>query len=47
VDQLSRRLVGRIPSPPRLVASSLRFDAAITGIGELAIARAREATYLV
>jgi len=47
VEQLSRRLVGRIPSPPRLAASSLRFDAAITGIGELAIARAREATYLV
>ncbi|WP_431277770.1 ROK family protein [Leifsonia poae] len=47
VEQLSRRLVGRIPSPPRLAASSLRFDAAITGIGELAIARARESTYLV
>ncbi|GAA1438997.1 ROK family transcriptional regulator [Leifsonia poae] len=47
VEQLSRRLVGRIPSPPRLAASTLRFDAAITGIGELAIERARETTYLV
>lgn len=47
VDQLSRRLIGRIPSPPRLVASSLGFDAAITGISALAIERARGATYLV
>ena len=47
VDQLSRRLIGRIPSPPRLAASALRFDAAITGISALAIERAREATYLV
>ena len=47
VDQLSRRLIGRIPSPPRLVASSLGFDAAITGISALAIEKARAATYLV
>ena len=47
VDQLSRRLIGRITSPPRLAASALRFDAAITGISALAIERAREATYLV
>jgi predicted NBD/HSP70 family sugar kinase len=47
VEQLSRRLIGRIPSPPRLAASALRFDAAITGISALAIERAREATYLV
>lgn len=45
-EQISRRLVGRIPSVPAIVPSRLGFDAAITGIGDLAIERARTATYL-
>ncbi|NNC11570.1 ROK family transcriptional regulator [Planctomonas sp. JC2975] len=45
-DQITRRLVGRIPSVPTIVPSRLGFDAAITGIGDLAIDRARTATYL-
>ena len=45
-EQISHRLVGRIPSVPSIVASKLGFDAAITGIGDLAIERARSATYL-
>ncbi|WP_460572301.1 ROK family protein [Humibacter soli] len=45
-EQIARRLIGRIPSVPTIVASRLGFDAAITGIGDLAIERARTATYL-
>lgn len=45
-EQITRRLVGRIPSVPRIVPSRFGFDAAITGIGDLAIERARTATYL-
>jgi predicted NBD/HSP70 family sugar kinase len=45
-DQLAKRLAGRIPSAPRIVASSLGFDAAITGMGALALEYARDATYL-
>lgn len=44
--EITRRLVGRIPSVPSIVPSRLGFDAAITGIGDLAIERARKATYL-
>jgi predicted NBD/HSP70 family sugar kinase len=44
--EITRRLVGRIPSVPSIVPSRLGFDAAITGIGDLAIERARNATYL-
>lgn len=46
-EQLSMRLAGRIPSAPRIVASALGFDAAITGMGALTIDYARESTYLV
>jgi predicted NBD/HSP70 family sugar kinase len=45
-EQITRRLVGRIPSVPEIVPSRFGFDAAITGIGDLAIERARTATYL-
>lgn len=45
-EQITRRLVGRIPSVPSIVPNSLGFDAAITGIGDLAIERARATTYL-
>ena len=45
-EQIARRLVGRIPSVPAIVPSRLGFDAAITGIGDLAIEQARTATYL-
>ena len=45
-EQITRRLVGRIPSVPSIVPSRLGFDAAITGIGDLAIERARHTTYL-
>jgi predicted NBD/HSP70 family sugar kinase len=46
-EQITHRLVGRIPFVPAIVPSKLGFDAAITGIGDLAIDRARAATYLV
>lgn len=45
-EQLTRRLVGRIPWVPRIAASELGFDAAITGVSALTIERARSATYL-
>jgi predicted NBD/HSP70 family sugar kinase len=45
-EQLTRRLVGRIPWVPRIAASDLGFDAAITGVSALTIERARTATYL-
>lgn len=45
-DELSKRIVGRIPSAPRIATSSLGFDAAITGMSALTIDRARVATYL-
>lgn len=45
-EQLTKRLAGRIPSAPRIVASSLGFDAAITGVSALTIDYARDATYL-
>lgn len=46
-EQLGRRLTGRIPSAPRIVAGRLGFDAAITGMSALTIERVRDATYLV
>jgi predicted NBD/HSP70 family sugar kinase len=45
--ELSKRIVGRIPSTPRIAIGTLGFDAAITGMGALTIERARHATYLV
>lgn len=45
-EQLSRRLVGRIPWVPRIAVSELGFDAAITGVSALTIEHARSATYL-
>ncbi len=44
--ELTKRLAGRIPWVPRIVASDLGFDAAITGVSALTIERARTATYL-
>ncbi|WP_066520960.1 ROK family transcriptional regulator [Curtobacterium ammoniigenes] len=46
-EQIARRLIGKIPAVPTIVPSRLGFDAAITGIGDLAIDHARTATYLV
>ncbi|MFF4211307.1 ROK family protein [Streptomyces sp. NPDC001796] len=45
-EQLTRRLVGRIPWVPRIAVSELGFDAAITGVSALTIEHARSATYL-
>lgn len=45
-EQLTKRLAGRIPSAPSIVPSALGFDAAITGMSELTIDQARDATYL-
>jgi predicted NBD/HSP70 family sugar kinase len=45
-SELTKRLAGRIPWVPRIVASDLGFDAAITGVSALTIERARTATYL-
>ncbi|MEU3338633.1 ROK family protein [Streptomyces sp. NPDC002144] len=45
-EQLTRRLVGRIPWVPRIAVSDLGFDAAITGVSALTIEHARSATYL-
>lgn len=45
--ELTKRLAGRIPWVPRIAASDLRFDAAITGVSALTIERARTATYLM
>lgn len=45
-EQLTKRLVGRIPWVPRIAVSELGFDAAITGMSALTIAHARTATYL-
>lgn len=45
-EQLTRRLVGRIPWVPRIAVSELGFDAAITGVSALTIEHARTATYL-
>jgi predicted NBD/HSP70 family sugar kinase len=44
--ELTKRLAGRIPWVPRIAASDLGFDAAITGVSALTIERARTATYL-
>lgn len=46
-SELTRRLTGRIPRVPRIAASDLGFDAAITGVSALTIERARTGTYLV
>lgn len=46
VEELRRRLVGRIASPPRILVSALGADAALVGVAHLAIERARESTYL-
>ena len=46
VDQVSRRLVGRITFPPRVTVSKLGVDAALVGVSQLTITRVRDATYL-
>jgi predicted NBD/HSP70 family sugar kinase len=45
-SELTKRLAGRIPWVPRIAASDLGFDAAITGVSALTIERARTGTYL-
>ncbi|KQQ18881.1 hypothetical protein ASF48_16165 [Rathayibacter sp. Leaf299] len=46
IEQISKRLVGRIPFPPRLLAGSLGPDAALVGVGELIARHVRGSTYL-
>jgi predicted NBD/HSP70 family sugar kinase len=46
IEQISKRLVGRIPFPPRLLAGSLGTDAALVGVGELIARHVRGSTYL-
>lgn len=46
VEELRRRLVGRITYPPRILVSGLGADAPLVGVAHLAIERARESTYL-
>lgn len=46
VKEVRRRLVGRIAFPPRLIASELGDEAALTGVAQIAIAHARESIYL-
>jgi predicted NBD/HSP70 family sugar kinase len=44
--EIAKRIVGRIAYPPRIEVSRLGSDAALIGIAQLTIARARSATYL-
>lgn len=46
VEQVVKRLVGRITFPPRVTVAALGADAALVGIAQLTISRARSATYL-
>lgn len=46
VKQVRQRLVGRITFPPNLIASQLGDEAALTGVAQIAIDRARESIYL-
>ncbi|MCJ1687648.1 MULTISPECIES: ROK family transcriptional regulator [unclassified Rathayibacter] len=46
VQEVTRRLVGRITIPPRIVTAELGADAALVGVAQLIIARSRTATYL-
>ena len=46
IAELHRRLVGRIPFPPRLIAASLGDDSALLGVGELITKHVRGSIYL-
>lgn len=46
IDEITTRLVGRIPFPPRLMADSLGADGALIGVGEIVARRVRGSTYL-
>ncbi|MGR6740876.1 ROK family transcriptional regulator [Microbacterium arborescens] len=46
VDEIDRRLTGRIPAPPRILIGELGERAAVVGIGQLAIDRVNGALYL-
>ncbi len=46
VEEIRRRLVGRVASVPRIVVSALGDDAALVGAARLAVERASDATYL-
>lgn len=46
IDQVRRRLVGRVGYPPRVVVARFGQDAALEGVARLAISRAVTATYL-
>lgn len=46
VEEIRKRIVGRIAYPPRIEEGQLGNDAALAGIAQLTIARARSATYL-
>jgi glucokinase len=46
IDEVTRRLVGRIPFPPRFVAGSLGDRAALIGVGEIITRQVRGFTFL-
>ncbi|OYC96285.1 ROK family transcriptional regulator [Microbacterium sp. Yaish 1] len=46
VDEIDRRLAGRLPAPPRILLGELGERAAVVGIGQLAIDRVNGALYL-
>ena len=46
MQEVTRRLVGRITIPPRIATAELGADAALVGVAQLIIARSRTATYL-
>ncbi|MDQ0574021.1 ROK family transcriptional regulator [Agromyces albus] len=46
IREISSRLVGRIPFPPRLVVGTLGDDGALFGVGEVITRRVKGSTYL-
>ncbi|MEV8134673.1 hypothetical protein [Microbacterium aurantiacum] len=44
--EVSRRLMGRLPFTPRIVAARLGADSSLVGIGALTAEHVRDATYL-
>ncbi|SMQ75344.1 ROK family transcriptional regulator [Agreia sp. VKM Ac-1783] len=46
IREISARLVGRIPFPPRLVAGTLGDDGALLGVAEIITRQVRGSTYL-
>jgi len=47
IGEVTGRLVGRIPFPPRFVAGTLGDDAALVGVGEIITRQVRGFTFLV